>query len=155
MVRVSPSEEIPFGKWRTGHFKVMPLPGLMGEHHSARFDEMGLVEVVALPTTGRVACMTPYGINLLQQRFIWHLTRFLVPTHRLGEASEAVFEEADKEEEWVANAIGKSQDPLEATQAIHDWVRSADDSGVVRQKQLEEPQKRAGLRRQMRIHLQD
>ena len=71
MVRVSPSEEIPFKRWRTGHFKLMPLPGLMGAHYSARFEEMGLVESAALPTTERVACMTPYGVNLLQQRFIW------------------------------------------------------------------------------------
>ena len=155
MVRVSPSEEIPPSKWGAGNFKVMPLPGLKGEHHSARFDEMGLVEAVALPTTERVACMTPYGVNLLQQRFIWYLTRFLVPTHRLGEASEAVFEEADLEEGWVAHAVDQGGDPDEAARAFHDWIRSADDSGIARQKQLEEPQKRAGLRRQMKSHLKD
>ncbi len=155
MVRVAPGEEIRFNRWRTGYFKVMPLPGLTGAHHSARFDEMGLVESAALPTTERVACMTPYGVNLLQQRFIWYLTRFLVPTYRLGEASDAVFEEADMEEEWVAHAIDKGEDPGKAAQAFHDWIRSSDESGANRQHQIKAPQRRAGLRRQMRSHLRD
>ena len=150
MARVAPSPQIPFDKWKTGHFKVMPLPGLMGEHHSARFDEMGLVESATLQAAERVACLTPYGANLLQQRFIWHLTRFLAPTHRLGAASEAVFQEADMEEEWVANAIGKGTDTADAARAFHDWVRSSDESGVNRQDQLKEPQRRAGIRKEMR-----
>ena len=155
MARVSPSEEVPISKWQTGHFKVMPLPELLGEHYSARFDEMGLVESAALPTTGRVACMTPYGVNLLQQRFIWYLTRFLVPTHRLDEATGAVFEEADLQEEWVVATTERGEDVAESARAFHKWVRSIDDLGVSRQKQLEDPQRRAGLRRQMRSHLRD
>lgn len=151
MVPVSPGEEIPFNRWRTGYFKVMPLPGLMGAHYSARFDEMGLVNSAVLSATERVACMTPYGVNLMQQRFIWYLTRFLVPTHRLGEASE----EADMEEEWMAHAIDNGNDPEEAAQAFHDWIRSFDESGTTRQDQIKAPQRRAGLRRQMRSHLRD
>ena len=149
MARVAPGPQIPFDKWKTGHFRVMPLPGLMGEHHSARFDEMGLVDSATLQAAERVACLTPYGVNLLQQRFIWYLTRFLAPTHRLGEASEAVFQEAELEEEWVANATGKGADPIEAARAFHDWIRSSDESGVTRQDQLKEPQRRAGVRREM------
>ena len=153
MVRVAPGEEIRFNRWKTGYFKVMPLPELMGAHYRARFDEMGLVESAALPTAERVACMTPYGVNLLQQRFIWYLTRFLVPTHRLSEASEAVFEEADMEEEWVAHAIEKGKDPREAAQEFHDWIRYPDELGTTRQDRIKAPQLRAGLRRQMRSHL--
>ena len=153
MVRVSLSDQIPFKRWQTGYFKVMPLPGLMGAHYSARFDEMGLVKSADLSTAERVACMTPYGVNLLQQRFIWYLTRFLVPTHRLGEVSETVFEEAEMEEEWVMQAIESGKDPGEAARTFHDWIRSSDESGETRQDLLKEPQHRAGLRRQMRKHL--
>ncbi len=153
MVRVSPSDPIPFKAWGTGYFKVMPLPRLLGDHYSARFDEMGLVKSASLSMARRMACMTPYGVNLLQQRFIWYLTRFLVPTHRLGEVSETVFEEADMEEEWVMHAIESGKGLDEAAQAFHDWIRASGESGIARQVQLREPQQRAGLRRQMRNHL--
>ena len=145
MARVAPSPQIPFDKWKTGHYRVMPLPGLMGENYSARFNEMGLVESATLQAAERVACLTPYGVNLLQQRFIWFLTRFLAPTHRLGEASDSVFQEAELEEEWMVIATGKGADPIEATRAFQDWIRSSDESGVTRQDQLKEPQRRAGV----------
>ena len=150
MARVSVSEDIPLKKWKTGHFKVMPLPQLMGKHFSARFEEMGMVESAILQATGRVACLTPFGINLLQQRFVWHLTRFLAPTHRLGEASEAVFTEVDLCSEWVSAAITAGNDPKAAERAFHNWIRSSDQSGTRRQDLLREPQRRAGLRREMR-----
>ncbi len=150
MARVATSTNVPLHKWATGHFKVMPLPGLLGAHYSASFDEIGRVASGVLASSERVACLTPFGINLLQQRFVWHLTRFLAPTHRLGESAEAVFEEADLCEEWVAASIEAGADAGEAAMSFHDWIRSADESGVVRQELLAEPQRRAGLRREMR-----
>ena len=153
MASVVPSPDISLEKWKTGHFRVMPLPGLLGKHHEARFEDMGLVSSASLNESNRMACLTPYGVNLLQQRFIWHLTRFLVPTRSLGESTEAVFEEADLQEEWVAVAADRGEDAIQAAQDFHDWIRSDDDSGIVRQKQLQDPQRRAGLRRQMRGHL--
>ena len=150
MARVSASGEIPLKKWKTGHFKVMPLPQLMGKHFSALFVEMGMVESAILQATNRVACLTPFGINLLQQRFVWYLTRFLVPTHRLGEMSEAVFEEVDLWSEWVAAATSAGDDPTAAKIAFHDWIRSRDDSETSRQDQLRDSQRRAGVRQEMR-----
>jgi len=150
MARVSASGEIPLEQWKTGHFKVMPLPLLMSGHFSALFDEMGMVESAILRATSRVACLTPYGINLLQQRFVWHLTRFLAPTHRLGEVSEAVFEEVDLCTEWVSEATSAGDDPTAAEQAFHQWIRSSDESGSRRQNLLREPQRRPGLRQEMR-----
>ena len=150
MARVSASGEIPLKKWKTGHFKVMPLPQLMGKHFSALFVEMGMVESAILQATNRVACLTPFGINLLQQRFVWYLTRFLVPTHRLGEMSEAVFEEVDLWSEWVAAATSAGDDLTAAKIAFHDWIRSRDDSETSRQDQLRDSQRRAGVRQEMR-----
>lgn len=153
MARVRQAPEIPLHKWSTGHFKVMPLPGLMGGHYAASFDEIGLVASEVLTDKARVACLTPFGINLLQQRFVWHLTRFLAPTHRLGEASEAVFEEADLCEEWVAAASESGVPPEEAASSFHEWIRESDGSGASRQSLLTEPQRRAGIRREMREHM--
>lgn len=153
MSRVSPSNPIPLNAWRNGHFKVMPLPYLLGTHHSAQFDEMGLVESSSLAQSQRMACLTPHGVHLLQQRFIWYLTRFLAPTYRLAEATEAVFEEADLHEEWVAKLISRGIDPRQAAAEFHEWIRSSDSSGVTRQDQLRQADLRAGVRRQMRTHL--
>lgn len=150
MASVSASGAIPLKSWKTGHFKVMPLPLLMGKHHSALFEEMGMVESTILRETNRVACLTPYGINLLQQRFVWYLTRFLAPSHRLGEASEAVFQEVELCSEWVLEATSHGRDPAAAEQAFHRWIRSTDESGTRRQNLLREPQRRAGIRREMR-----
>ena len=153
MARVVPTRPIPLPAWRNGHFKVMPLPGLLGTHHSARLDEIGLVESGSLAESARMACMTPHGVHLLQQRFIWYLTRFLAPTHRLAEVTEAVLEEADLQEEWVELSVSLGNDPHSAAEMFHEWIRSPDSSGVPRQVQLQQADLRAGVRRQMRTHL--
>ena len=97
--------------------------------------------------------MTPHGVHLLQQRFIWYLTRFLAPTHRLAEVTEAVFEEADLQEEWVEQSVSRGNDLESAAETFHEWIRSPDSSGVTRQDQLQQTDLRAGVRRQMRTHL--
>lgn len=153
VARVASNQQIPLGKWGDGHFKVMPLPELDGGHYVARFEQMGLVESASLLPEKRIACLSPYGIHLLQQRFIWYLTRFLVPTHRLAEATESVFEEAELEEEWVSRAIQGGAVRDASTAAFHEWVRSPDESGKSPQEQLADPQRRAGVRRAMRHHL--
>lgn len=153
MARVHESPEIPLEKWATGHFKVMPLPGLLAGQYSASFDEIGLVVSDILDLDERVACLTPFGINLLQQRFVWHLTRFLAPTHRLGEAADAVFVEADLCEEWVDAWMDAGADRNEAADSFHEWIRGNDESGVRRQVLLAQTQRRAGIRREMRKKL--
>ena len=155
MARVVPSNPIPLKAWRSGHFKVMPLPELLGAHHSALFDEIGLVESSTLPKHVRTACLAPHGVHLLQQRFIWYLTRFLAPTHRLAEATDEVFEEADLQEEWVETSVDHGDDPRNAADTFHEWIRSPDSSGVPRQDQLKKTDLRPGLRRQVRTHLQE
>lgn len=63
MASVVESNEIPLEKWRIGYYKVMPLPGLMDSHYSARFDEIGLVRSDTLHLTERLACLAPFGIT--------------------------------------------------------------------------------------------
>ena len=153
VARVAASQQISLRKWQDGHFKVMPLPELDGGHYAVRFEQMGLVESASLLPAKRIACLSPYGIHLLQQRFIWYLTRFLVPTHRLAEATAPVFEEAELEEEWVTQAIQRGAERDASTAAFHQWVRSPDESGTSPQEQLTDPQRCAVVRRAMRHHL--
>ena len=153
MARVASSNPIPLHAWRDGHFKVMPLPDLAGGHHSAQFDEIGLVTSSSLEPDLRTVCMTPHGVHLLQQRFIWYLTRFLAPTHRLAEATEAVFEEADLQEEWVERSTSHGIAPRQAAEEFHEWIRSPDQSGFARQDQLRQADLRSRVRQQMRAHL--
>ena len=62
--------------WRKGYYGLMPLPELInGNLHVGQFDELGKALTVDLTTDKRVACLSEYGVNLLQQRLIWHLTR--------------------------------------------------------------------------------
>ncbi|HVM15420.1 MAG TPA: hypothetical protein VM287_13980 [Egibacteraceae bacterium] len=61
--------------------------------------------------------------NLLQQRFIWHLTRFCASTSRLNETCAAIFEEADLHEEWVAHRVATGSEVAAAAAEFHAWIR--------------------------------
>lgn len=151
MAEVREHQHIPLAAWSTGHYRVMPLPGLAGrDTYAASFDEIGLVKSSVLVELERVAVLTPFGINLLQQRLIWYLTRFLAPTHLLNESCAAVFEEADLCEEWVVSRSEHHGSLDEANAEFHSWIREADSAGHTRQEGLIDPQRRAGIRRAMR-----
>lgn len=150
---VATNQQIPLRKWSDGHFKVMPLPELNGRHCVASFEQMGVVNSESLVRDRRIACLSPYGIHLMQQRFIWYLTRFLVPTHRLAETTVSVFEEADLQEEWVNQETQRGINQAASTAAFHAWIRSPDETTMSPQDQLADPQRRAGVRRAMQRHL--
>lgn len=141
--------------WK-GHWKVMPLPVLIptgGFHLAARLDKIGLVSSEVVIAATRVACLSPFGVNLLQQRFIWHLTRFCASTSRLNEACAAVFEEADLHEEWVMHRVVAGDEVAVAAAEFHAWIRGEDSDAVRRQERLADPQRLAGIRREMRREL--
>jgi hypothetical protein len=99
---VAESGKIGRSAWPTGNFGLMPLPDLVeaGKLLVARLDDIGKALTADIMAGARVACLSPFGVNLLQQRFIWRLTRHEVPTYQLQEVSAHVFEEADLLEEW-------------------------------------------------------
>jgi hypothetical protein len=154
--RVTASEHIPFGRWPTGYFGRMPLPDLHGEgnHGSASLDDIGLVPAPVIEGAERIACLGRKGINLLQQRFVFYLTRFVVPTFQLDRVAAAVFEEADLLEEWTVTAVGQGLDPQEAARGFHEWIRADDETGVTRQGRLADPQGLSAVRRAMRRELE-
>lgn len=154
VARVRPHQHVAFGQWK-GYARLMPLPSLIGdEHHACFFDSIGVVDGAALAAVPRVACLSDRGINLLQQRFIFNLTRFVVPTARLHEACAAVFREVDLQEEWVMAAVDAGIDHEEALGEFHQWIRAGDSaSGVMRQERLQQAQAIGALQRDLRLEI--
>lgn len=152
VARVRESDAVPFDRWSDGFYTRMPLPHLYGDsaHAAAYFDEMGFVHSNDVENGTRRACLGRKGINLLQQRFIWYLARFAIPTFQLDRVASSVFEEADLCEEWVTASVARGQDRREAHLQFHDWIRAADASGEMRQKQLADPQALPAIRRELR-----
>lgn len=157
MARVSQAQEISFAQWKTGYYRIMPLPELYGPgtHAKANFDELGLVQAEDVRASPRLACLSRKGINLLQQRFIFHLTRLAVPTYKLDQVAAGVFEEVDLAEEWIVEKMKAGQSRDEAFGDFHNWITDADDTGQSRQQQLLDPQRLPSIRRQLREAIQD
>jgi hypothetical protein len=144
------------GEW-TGYGKNMPLPDLVPTVETGRrnqagfFDELHLVGPQALQD--RIACLSQLGVNLLLQRWIHHNSRVVVPTFTLNEVTSGVFEEADLIEEWCEDRTTSGDTVEQATKECVAWLREDGGGGLMRQRMLEDPQNRSGIRKQMRIAL--
>ncbi len=92
-------------RWAEGYFKLFPLPGLPlpGNYHAAQLDQFGLALTADLTSADRLACLSHPGINLLQQRLVFHQTRLAVPTQEFQRAFDHTYEEADLLEEWATD----------------------------------------------------
>ena len=134
--------------WADGHFGLMPLPDLLeaGKLWVARLDDIGKALTADVIAGNRVACLTPFGVNLLQQRFIWRLTRHQVPTYQLQEASAHVFEEADLLEEWSETVCAAGASPEQAAASFEAFIRTDRGDGRTRQGDLQDPQRRSTVR---------
>ena len=148
LCRVVESDSIPLSEWPNGHFRVMPLPELLGGDHKVKFAELGLVDSKLVLSARRVACLSLEGVNLLQQRFIFFLSRSVSPTSVLNRTCAHVFEEAELQEDWIEKALSAGTSIDDGAQHFHDWIRSNDSSGSTRQECLEHPERRARIRRE-------
>ena len=80
---VRPHEAEPSVRWTQGFINRMPLPELKGDggaFHVAWLEQIGLVPTVDLQSGHRIACLSTIGVNILQQRLIYYLTRWEVGT---------------------------------------------------------------------------
>ena len=138
--------------WANGHYGKMPLPDLdrTGVFQVARFDDLVVVRSDELLLGSRAACLSDYGINLLQQRLVWHLTRLEVPTSTFHEAFAHTLDEAELLEEWneVVCASGCTVD--ESTAAFETFLRNDLGGGKTLQHDLRNPQHRSAVRRACR-----
>lgn len=143
---------LPPDKWNTNG-KLMPLPDLFFDvtsnrrHQAAFFDDT--FHVHPLDLTDRIACLSPRGVNLLLQRWVYHSSRVVVPSFDVETAVSPVYEQADIIEEWCGIAMASGRTLDEATEDAHAWLREAD-GGLTRERALQEPQRRAMIRRKAR-----
>ena len=135
-------------QWQ-GNYKIMPLPYLTNEenpHHVADFMSMYLAISDSLELCKRVASMSPSGVNLLLQRFVYHNSRGVLPTWKYNEVTSGPYEEADCIEEWCAIRVPQGLTVEAASVEAAKWLDDDGGSGVTRRSLLENPQHRPGVR---------
>lgn len=139
-------------KWRSGYFRQMPLPDLSPAYHAAEFGSIRSLRSGDLDVNERIACLSQFGVNLLQQRLVYHLTRFVASTRDLDTAFSHTFSEAELLEEWVEAQCGLGGTIADATKAFEVAIRQPFSSESVRTLQdcLREPQLRAPIRKRLR-----
>lgn len=148
MAAVESHDPVSAEKWATGYFDRMPLPELRGDgadFEAGFLGRVGLAASADIEAVGRVASLSQIGVNMLQQRMVFHLTRLEVPTAHFWTAFAYTYEEADLLEEWIEWAPGQQETSPEAFEA---WIRAED-----RQQRLQDPQQRASIRTEMRAEL--
>ncbi len=156
VAEVTNRKEIAEQGWVSGNYNLMPLPAIRPEaanqsqHQAADFDNLYTVAPATL--TSRIASLSPFGVNLLLQRWVHYSSRVVVPTHTFHEQTVAFYEDADLIEEWCDAATG---DDLRAeTRMFLDWLR-ADRGGSTYQELLSNPQSHSMIRRAMRQELRE
>ncbi|NUU05190.1 hypothetical protein [Leifsonia sp. C5G2] len=153
VAEVSRRKEISEEEWSTGYFNLMPLPDLKlashaSGHYAANFDDLYVVKPGELST--RVASLSPFGVNLLLQRWVHYSSRVVVPTDDFQQQTHAFYEEADLAEEWCDEI---SSDDLRAdAEAFVRWLRT-DRGGSNYQEQLRDQQSHSIIRKAMRTQL--
>lgn len=157
MARLHASDPIPPAAWPGHYYDKMPFPELTGEGelHVAHLDEIGRAPRESLASEQRIACLLPYGVNLLQQRLVWHMTRCLVPTWQFQEAIEHVLAEADLLEEWQDELCEAGVSGEEAVARFEAFMREKTSGGRSQRECLRMPQLRAGVRTACRRKLQE
>lgn len=102
--------------------KVMPLPDLADDGRSTHvgdFMEMATVTVAELPRTARVAQLSVTGRLHMQQRLVFHFTRYRPSIDDLGRATEAVELEAQQQADWLqAGCCGDDDAPADLVEKL-------------------------------------
>lgn len=156
VAEVTNRKEIKEAGWTDGNYNLMPLPDIrpdvtsQSQHQAANFDNLYTVTPNLL--TSRIASLSPFGMNLLLQRWVHYSSRVVVPTDTFQEQTVAFYEEADLIEEWCDETSG--DDLSKDTQACLDWMR-ADRDGSTYQELLKKPQSHSMIRRAMRQALKE
>ena len=149
--------------WRDGYYDYMPLPGLehclMGKGYPvADFRLISSESTEDLVTEKRIAALAFEGILLLQQRLAHHLTRAVVDLPTLAWVSEAVFIEAELQEEWVESAT-MGLPPAVLNEAVKSaeigFQELLDQQGGRLRRMLAELQTRPGAIREVRRSIAD
>ena len=156
VAEVTNRKQIDEQGWVNGNYNLMPLPDIRPEvtsqsrNQAANFDNLYTIAPALL--TSRIASLSPFGVNLLLQRWVHYSSRVVVPTHTFHEQTVAFYEEADLIEEWCEES--DDADLQAETQACLNWLRT-DRGGSTYQEMLKIPQSHSTIRRAMRKERRD
>jgi len=141
-------EPVPASAWVDGHFAKMPLPELVeaGELYVADLEEIGRTSAQEIASGARIACLSDYGVNVLQQRLVWYMTRLEVPTHTFHEAFAHTLEEADLLEDWNDTVCSAGLSDEKSTERFEAFLRADRGDGKTLQSDLKDPQLRSAVR---------
>lgn len=154
VAEVKPHSLLEPDKWQD-YGKLMPLPDLFPEimdkkqHQAAFFNNTYQAHCDNLTEDNRIACLSIRGVNLLFQRWIYHSSRFVVPTFDMNRVTSHLYEEIELIEEWCRVALENGKSIEEAQRGVADWLAEEID-GDSRRKRLENEQLRAQMRREVR-----
>jgi len=141
---VRPHQQISRRSWADGFYDRTPLPDLDDHGYCVgHLDELGRAATTDALATVRVACLSDIGVNLLQQRLAFHLTRVEIPTARFHEAFAHTLIEADLLESWTDTLTESGLSAAEAAALFDAFIRQGDPT---LQTQLLEPERRAFVR---------
>lgn len=152
--RVLTASVKPIGKqgaraWTRMFIDRMPLTDLQGgdSYWAANLDMVGRALVADLLATDRLACLSAFGVNMLQQRLTFYLTRAEIPTSTFNEAFGHTFDEVELLEEWTDTLVDAGRTKEEAAKEFESFVREGKPSLQAR---LLDPQHRSSVRRACR-----
>ena len=155
VAEVTTSKLYQHGEWQ-GNYRLMPLPELVApeSHYVGLFTSLYLAIPDSLEPAKRIACLSPVGVNLLLQRWVFHNSRVVVPTWKYDDVLSSQYEEADLIEEWCEIRSIKKIEIAAATREAAAWFDDDGGSGVKRRVMLENRQYRAQIRKAMRKYAQ-
>jgi len=147
LAAVTPHDTLRPSVWASGYFDRAPMPDLEGKPGCfvVYLDNIGKTRAELINKSERIACLTQFGVNLLQQRLIHHLTRLEVPTWQLQQAFSHTYEEADLMEDWNDIFMEGGVSVFEATTCFEAFFRAERD-GQSLQKSFQDAQRRSYVR---------
>lgn len=159
MARVQPHSSIGLASWFAGYFGMMPLPSLRPEEDTLAFavdfEAAGPAATHEMNLGGRIACLSEYGIVVLEQRFVHHLTRAEIELPVFHKQVAPNLEEASLMEEWLVELVDDPASQTEVTNQTQDFDNFlSQPSDAPLRSALRDPMLRADVRRQVRQEIQ-
>ena len=157
MARLVSYAAVPLHRWPFGHYRVFPLPDLRSpdqkESVAIDFEEVGTVRSANLVLDRRVAYLTDYGVTVLQQRLLHHLSRVVVPRADIYAQAAPNFEEADLLHEWLEELVRDPSADEEVLRQTREFDAYLNAGGGELRSHLQDDGKRSTVRKRVRIEI--
>jgi len=117
------------------------------------FEEVGTVRSANLVLDRRVAYLTDYGVTVLQQRLLHHLSRVVVPRADIYAQAAPNFEEADLLHEWLEELVRDPSADEEVLRQTREFDAYLNAGGGELRSHLQDDGKRSTVRKRVRIEI--